>query len=126
MENCYKNAWIAARFRESDEGRRLRLYMGLLNTIASGLLNDHKEETCCSEYSRHFEFQCPSKKDEPVIATYHTGSYAPLGMEEVEQFILFMGAYELYTFIDEHETCPIASKWKVTIKIGRASCRERV
>ena len=36
-------------------------------------------------------------------------------MKEVEQFVLFMGAYELYTFIDEHETCPIASKWKVTI-----------
>ena len=83
--------------------------------IASGLLKYHKEETCCSEYSRHFEFQCPSNKDEPVIATYHTGNYAHLGMKEVEQFVLFMGAYELYTFIDENETCPIASKWKVTI-----------
>ena len=26
-----------------------------------------------------------------------------------------MGAYELYTFIDEHETCPIASHYKVFI-----------
>ena len=76
--------------------------------IASGLLNAHKEETCCSEYCRHFEFQCPSNKIEPVIATYHTGNYAHLGMEEVEQFVIFMGAYELNTFIDEHETFPIA------------------
>ena len=36
-------------------------------------------------------------------------------MEEVEQFVIFMGAYELYTFIDEHETCPIASHYKVFI-----------
>ena len=56
-----------------------------------------------------------SNKDEHVIATYHTGSYAHLGMEEVEQFILFMGAYELYTFMDEHEICPTTSKFKVTI-----------
>ena len=26
-----------------------------------------------------------------------------------------MAAYELYTYIDEHETCPIASKFKVFI-----------
>ena len=89
MENYYKNAWIVAQFGESGEGRRLRLYMGVLNTIASGLLNYHKEETCCSEYSRHFEFQCPSNRVEPVIATYHIGNYAHLGMEEVEQFVVF-------------------------------------
>ena len=112
MENYYKNDWIVAQFGESGEGRRFRLYMGVLNMIASGLLNAHKEETCCSEYSRHFEFQCPSNKDEPVIANYHTGNYAHLGMEEVEQFVVFMAAYELNTFIDEHETCPIASQFK--------------
>ena len=87
MEN-YKNAIKVALFRESHEGRRLRLYMELLNEIANKLLNCHKEETCCSEYSRHFEFQCPSNKVEPVI----TGNYAHLGMKEVEQFVLFMGA----------------------------------
>ena len=36
-------------------------------------------------------------------------------MEEVEQFVIFMAAYELYTFIDEHDTCPIASQFKVLI-----------
>ena len=72
MEN-YKNAIKAALFRESYEGKRLGMSMGVLDMIASRLLNAHKEETCCSEYSRHFEFQCPSNKVEPVIATYHTG-----------------------------------------------------
>ena len=41
--------------------------------------------------------------------------YAHLGMEEVEQFDIFTAAYELYTFIDEHETCPIASQFKFFI-----------
>ena len=75
------------------------------------LLNYHEEETCCSEYFRHFEFQCPSN-EEHVIATYLTWNYAHLGMEEVEQFVIFMASYELYTFIDKHETFPIASQFK--------------
>jgi len=114
MENYYENAMIAAEFRKSNEGKRLGGYIELLNKIASVLLNYHEEEICCSEYFRHFEFQCPSNK-EHVIATYHTWNYAHLGMEEVEQFVIFMAAYELYTFIDEHETCPIASQFKVLI-----------
>ena len=38
-------------------------------------------------------------------------------MAEVEQFVIFVTAYELNTFIDEHETCPIASQSKNTIAI---------
>ena len=63
MENYSKNAKIAAHFRRSYEGKRLGVFIGFLNEIASGLLNYHKEETCCSEYSRHFEFQCPPNKE---------------------------------------------------------------
>ena len=114
MEKLYENAMIAAEFRKSNEGKRLGGYIELLNKIASGLLNYQEEEIFCSKYFRHFEFQCPSNK-EHVIATYHTWNYAHLGMEEVEQFVIFMAAYELYTFIDEHETCPIASQFKVLI-----------
>ena len=45
------------------------------------------------------------------------------GMEEVEQFVIFMAAYELNTFIDEHETCPIASECKVSITNLLNICR---
>ena len=87
MENYYKNAMTAAEFRQTEEGKRLGGYIELLNEIARTLLNCHKEETCCSEYCRHFEFQCPSNKVEPVIATYHTGNYAHLGMAEVDNLL---------------------------------------
>ena len=46
MENYYKNARIAAEYRQSDEGKRLGGYIELLNEIARTLLNFHKEETC--------------------------------------------------------------------------------
>jgi hypothetical protein len=36
-------------------------------------------------------------------------------MKEVEKFVTFMADYELYTFINEHETCPLASKYKILI-----------
>ena len=116
MEYYYKNAMIASEFRQSKEGKRLGGYIELLNKIASALLNFYEEGFCCSEYYRHFEFQCPSNKDEPVIATFHTWNYAHLGMKEVEQFVIFMAAYELYTFIDEHETFPIASQFEFFIR----------
>ena len=91
MEN-YKNAIKVALFRESYEGKRLGIFMGILDMISSRLLEEHKEETCCSEYSRNFEFQCPSNRVEPVIATYNSGNYAHLWMKEVEQFVLFTGS----------------------------------
>ena len=43
MENYYKNAMIAAEFRESYEGKRLETIMRCLNEIASKMLNFHKE-----------------------------------------------------------------------------------
>ena len=75
MENYYENAMIAAEFRKSNEGKKLGGYIELLNKIASALLNFYEEGFCCSEYYKHFEFQCPSNKDEPVIATFHTWNY---------------------------------------------------
>jgi len=112
MEKAYENAMIAMEFRKSNEGKRLGGYLKLLNKIANELLEYYVEENCCSElHFRHFKFQCPAH-EEHVIATYHTWNYAHLGMEEVEQFVIFMAAYELYTFINEHETCPVASKFK--------------
>ena len=42
MENYYKNATIAAQYRESEEWKRLGGYIELLNEIARTLLNFHK------------------------------------------------------------------------------------
>src|SRR4051794_22495641 len=98
---------VAIEFRKTKEGKRLEAFLDILNRISIVLLEYHEEENCCSENSsRHFKFECPSN-EEHVIATYYIWNYDHLGMEEVEEFFIFMAAYELYTFIDEHESFPI-------------------
>ena len=106
-------AKIAKEYRESKEGKILKGFMMELNYIAEELLLHH-DVTCifCSEQKdKHFEFQCRFH-EECVIASYHTGDYAYLGMEQVDEFVTFKAAYELYTFIDENKTCPIANKFE--------------
>jgi len=107
----------AKKHRESQEGKQLESFLHVLDEIAKKLLENH-DETCCSkQIGRHFEFQCKFH-EEYVIASYHRGVYAHLGMEQVEQFVTFMAAYELETFIDKnYETSAVASKFKSAITL---------
>jgi hypothetical protein len=83
----------------------------MLNCIAIEMLDFYDENFYCSEQNfRHFEFQCISHK-EHVVESHHRCDYTHLGMEQVEQFVTFIAAYELETFVYEHEMCPIASKF---------------
>ena len=76
-------AKIAKKHRESQEGKILENFMKRLNSILVELLEYH-DKTCCSQqYDRHFEFQYMFH-EEYVIASYHRGDYAHLGMEQVE------------------------------------------
>jgi hypothetical protein len=102
---------IAKKLRESKEGIILEGFMTEINYIAKELLLHHGT-TCCSEQmDKHFEFQCRFH-EECVIASYHTGDYAHLGMEQVEKFVTFMASFELQTFIDENKTCPISNRFE--------------
>ena len=86
---------IAKKHRESEEGEGLEYCLRLLNSIAKDLLDYHCYKNCCSrQNSRHFEFKCRSH-EEYVIASYHRGDYAHLGMKQVEQFVVSMAASEL-------------------------------
>ena len=106
-------AKIAKEYRESKEGKILKGFMMELNYIAEELLLHH-DVTCifCSEQEdKHFEFQCRFH-EECVISSYHTGVYAYLGMEQVEEFVTFKASFELQTFIHENKSCPIANKFE--------------
>jgi hypothetical protein len=92
--------------RELKERKRLGRFWKLLNGMANELLKYYDEENCLSKQKfRRIEFQCKSH-EEHVIASYHGGDYAHLGMKEVEQFVTFMEAHELNTFTNEHKTFP--------------------
>ena len=74
-------AKIAKKHREPKEGIKLEGFMKKLNSIAIELL-EYYDKTCCSkQYDRHFEFQCMFH-EEYVIASYHRGDYAYLGMDK--------------------------------------------
>jgi hypothetical protein len=108
------NTWMLLRSLrniESEEGIRLEYFRRRLNCIAIELLDYYDDINCCSEQNnRHFEFQCRSH-NEHAVASYHRCDYTHLGMEQVEQFVTFMAANELETFVYEHEDCTIASKF---------------
>jgi hypothetical protein len=87
-------AKIAKKHRKSKVGIRLEGFMIELNYMASKLLERHDTTCCCKQNDKHFEYQCMFH-EEFVMASYHRGDYAHLGMEQVEQFVTFMASYEL-------------------------------
>jgi hypothetical protein len=113
---------IAKKYRESKDGMVLEGFMIEINYIAKELLLHH-DITCCSEQKdKHFEFQCRFH-EECVIASYHTGDYAHLGMELVEEFVTFLAYVELQAFIDENRTCPIANRFEREVTFILEYCK---
>jgi hypothetical protein len=62
LEEYYKNAMIAMKYRESCEGKRLKGFLRLLNKAAIELLA-HYERTCHFCCGEHFDFQCRSHRE---------------------------------------------------------------
>jgi hypothetical protein len=91
-------AEIAKKYRESCEGKQLKSFLRLLNKAATEFLA-HYERSCNLYCGEHFDFQCKSHEHH-TIALYNTYIYVH-GMEDVEQFVSFMVAYELKTFLAE-------------------------
>src|SRR3954465_8793920 len=76
-----------------------------MNQIAKILLRRNDINCCSEQETKHLKFQCCFSK-EVLIANYHLNNYIHLGFEEVEQFVLFMGASEIESFMSEnYETC---------------------
>ena len=102
------------KYRESREGKILRGMLKKLNQIAELLLDLHDINCCSKQHDKHFKFQCGFSK-EPLIATYHWLNYTHLGAEQVEQFVTFVAASEVDSFMAEnYETCMASNKLKFT------------
>ena len=102
------------KYRESREGKILRGMLKMLNQIVELLLDLHDINCCSKKHVKHFKFQCGFSK-EPLIATYHWLNYTHLGAEQVEQFVTFVAASEVDSFMAEnYETCMASNKLKFT------------
>jgi hypothetical protein len=95
MENGIEHAdlVILLKHRMSQEGKYLNELLRYFEHISKDLLAEY-DISCSFCYGEHFEFQCRSH-EEHVIASFHTYNYAPLGIKDVEQFVIFKAAYKL-------------------------------
>jgi hypothetical protein len=99
---------LSLKQRRSQEGKHLNELLRSPEHIAKYLLTRY-ERNCLSWYYDNFDFQCRYHK-EHVIKSYHSYKHVPLGIKEVEQYVLFKAAYELKTCIDAiYETSGITN-----------------
>ena len=96
---------IYMKYRESYKGKVMRGVFVKLNAINKILIKRHDLNCCSKQDTKHLKFQCGFSK-EVLIMNYHWNNYIDLGFEEVEQFVLFMGASEIESFMSKnYETC---------------------
>src|SRR4051794_10853176 len=88
-------------YRESYNGKVMRGVLENLYLLANFFLKRHDINCCSRLATKHLKFQCCFSK-EVLIANYHWNNYIHLGFEEVEQFVLFMGASEIESFMSEN------------------------
>lgn len=93
------------KYRESYKGKVMSGALERLNQIAKILLRRHDINCCSEQDTKHLKFQCGFGK-EVLIMNYHWNNYIHLGFEQVKQFVLFMGASEIESFVSKYyETC---------------------
>src|SRR3954454_15901403 len=95
------------KYRESYKGKVMRGVLKKLNLIAKILLKRH-DINCCSRLdTEHLKFLCVFS-EEVLIANYRWNNYIHLGFEEVEQFVLFIGASEIESFMSKNYESRVA------------------
>jgi hypothetical protein len=100
---------LLLKHRMSQEGKYLNNLLRSLEHFGKDLLA-HYDRSCWFCHGKHFDYQCRSHV-EHVVASFYTHNYVPLGIKEVERYVIFKGAYELKLFIDEiYETSGVAHK----------------
>ena len=99
-------------YRESRTGKVMSAVIEKLNTIAKILLKRHEINYCSKQDTKHLKFQC-GFSEEVLIKNYNWNSYIHFGFEEVEQFVIFMGASEIESFMSKnYETCAVCKDLK--------------
>jgi hypothetical protein len=111
MENAIKHDDLILLLKHiiSQEGKYMNNLLRSLEHFAKDLLA-HYDRSYWFCQGKHFDYQCRSHV-EHVVASFYTYNYVPLGIKEVEQYVIFKGAYELKLFIAKiYETSGVANK----------------
>ena len=114
-EHARPSMELFIKYRESFKGKVMRGVLKKLDLIAKKILKRHDINCCSEQDTTHLKFQCGFSK-EALIVNYHWNNYIHLGFEEVEQFVLFMGASEIESLMSKnYETCVACNKLKVLV-----------
>ena len=70
-----------------------------LNSFAKNFCSTYDESWCfnesfCCRRHKHLPFQC-DYNDNEILASYAKGNYDFDNIEQIEEFVVFMGAYEI-------------------------------
>jgi hypothetical protein len=70
------------------------------------------QKFCCGKQkNKHFIFQCKDNID-PTIASILNAGFVGYGLSQGNQYVVFMGVYEIFSFISEKpDTCDMASSF---------------
>src|SRR4051812_7689092 len=68
----------------------------------------YDESFCCMMF-KHLPFQCWCNDNE-TLASYTKGHYGFFDVEQIEEFVVFKGAYEIASFVEDIEDAPYKSE----------------
>ena len=94
-------------YRLSQKGKHLWAQIYKLNCFARSLCSTYDESYCFNEHSccrrhKHLPFQC-DYNDNEILAAYAEGNYDFDNLEQIEEFVVFKGAYEIAGYIQKDD-----------------------
>ena len=101
-------------YRLSKKGIYLWKLINQLGSYARNLCSIYDKSFCCDESScpmmfKHLPFQCACNDNE-ILTSYAKGYYNFYEVEQVEQFVIFKGAYEITSFVTTIDDAPYKSE----------------
>jgi len=101
QQNYYKE------YRLSQKGKYLWELIYKLNCFARSLCSTYDESYCfneslCCRRHKHLPFQC-DYNDNETLAAYAKGNYDFDNLEQIEEFVVFKGAYEIAGYIQNDD-----------------------
>ena len=112
QQNYYKE------YRLSEKGKHLWAQINKLNSLAENFCSTYDESWClnesfCCRRHNHLPFEC-DYNDNEILASYAKGNYDLDNLEQIEEFVVFMGAYEITSVLKDIDDASYKSEKNYT------------
>ena len=108
QQKCYKE------YRLFVKGIFILKLIAQLERYAKKLRSDYDKSSCCDESCwclmfKHLPFQCWCNDNETLVS-YTKGHYDFFDVEQIEEFVVLKGAYEIASFVENIDDSPYKSE----------------